>query len=254
MKGASFESGSSLIESVGRGIPLEVSVNGEYLVALPAGALYFAAQETLIVSDLHFEKGSHFAAKGQLLPPYDTRSTLRRLATLMRAHPPQRVISLGDAFHDGGAESRMNEEDAELLRSLTLSADWIWMLGNHDPAPPARFAGGVEQALRIGRLTFRHEPMAGAEPGEIAGHLHPAARVRADTRVIRRRCFATDGERLIMPAFGAYAGGLNVLDEAFAPLFGEFTALILGGADVYPFPSGVLLLDPQTDYRRSGTA
>ena len=233
---------------------MEISVNGEHLVALPNGALYFAARETLIVSDLHFEKGSHFATKGVLLPPYDTRTTLRRLAPLMASHQPKRVISLGDAFHDGAAEARMDEADADLLKSMTRSATWIWILGNHDPAPPARFPGGVEQALRMGRLTFRHEPLARTEPGEIAGHLHPAARVRAGARVLRRRCFAADGERLIMPAFGAYAGGLNVLDDAFAPLFGEFTALILGAGAVYAFPSGALLLDPQANHRRFGSA
>jgi hypothetical protein len=234
--------------------PLDISVNGEELVALPAGALYLPARETLIVSDLHFEKGSHFAARGLLLPPYDTRSTLRRLATVMKAHRPKRVISLGDAFHDGAAESRMDEGDAGLLRSLTLSADWVWILGNHDQARPARFAGRVERTLRVGRLILRHEPLLATEAGEIAGHLHPAARVRADARIIRRRCFATDGERLVMPAFGAYAGGLNVLDDAFAPLFGDFQALVLGAAGVYAFSSGALLLDPQTDHRRTGAA
>ncbi len=231
-----------------------ILVNDEALVATPIGALYWPERETLIVSDLHFEKGSHFATKGVLLPPYDTRTTLRRLSALLKAHRPKCVISLGDAFHDGGAEARMADEDAALLQSMTRSCEWIWILGNHDPEPPARFSGAVEQSLRVGRLLFRHEPALNCEPGEIAGHLHPAARVRAETRTMRRRCFASDGARLIMPAFGAYAGGLNVLDVAFAPLFGAFTAFVLGATGVYAFSSSALLPDPQADVRMTSSA
>lgn len=221
-----------------------IYVNGERVTLLTAGALWFDACETLVVSDLHFEKGSNYAARGALLPPYDTRTTLRRVATLMKSLTPERVISLGDAFHDGGAEGRMDAEDAALLKSLTAAADWLWVLGNHDPEPPSRFAGTVETSARIGRLLFRHEPQPRAEAGEIAGHLHPVARVRTEGRMMRRRCFVTDGARLVMPAFGAYAGGLNVLDDAFAPLFDEFAAHVLGGDGVYPFWGAALVPDP----------
>ena len=217
-----------------------ILVNGERVTLLTAGALLLGDGETLVVSDLHFEKGSHFAAKGVLLPPYDTRTTLRRIATLMKNLKPRRVISLGDAFHDSAAEARMDENDASLLAALTGAADWLWILGNHDPEPPARFAGAVETAARIGGLLFRHEPAIAAEEGEVAGHLHPVARVRIEGSSLRRRCFATCGERLVMPAFGAYAGGLNVLDSAFSPLFEGFTAYLLGGRGVYPFAAGAL--------------
>lgn len=222
-----------------------ILVNGERVTLLTAGALWREESETLIVSDLHLEKGSNFAARGALLPPYDTRTTLRRVATLMKNVKPRQVISLGDAFHDGGAEARMDAEDAAMLMSLTSAADWVWVLGNHDPEPPARFAGAVETALRVGGLFFRHEPQLRAEAGEIAGHLHPVARVRTQSRTMRRRCFVTDGARLVMPAFGAYAGGLNVLDEAFAPLFADFTVHVLGGDGVYPFWGAALAPDPQ---------
>jgi hypothetical protein len=221
-----------------------IQVNGDQVTLLQAGALWLGATETLVVSDLHLEKGSNYAARGSLLPPYDTRTTLRRVATLMKRLKPARVVSLGDAFHDGGAEARMDVEDAALLSSLTAGAGWVWVLGNHDPEPPARFSGAVETAVRIGALVFRHEPQARAEAGEIAGHLHPVARVRTESRTMRRRCFVTDGARLVMPAFGAYAGGLNVLDEAFAPLFGDFAVHVLGGDGVYPFWGAALAPDP----------
>lgn len=221
-----------------------ILVNGENVTLLTAGALWLPASETLIVSDLHLEKGSNWAARGSLLPPYDTRTTLRRVAALTKNLKPRTVISLGDAFHDGGAEARMDGEDADHLASLTTSTNWIWVLGNHDPEPPARFAGAVEAAVRIGALLFRHEPQPRAEAGEVAGHLHPVAKVRTESRTMRRRCFVTDGVRLVMPAFGAYAGGLNVLDEAFAPLFGEFAVHVLGGDGVYPFWGAALVPDP----------
>lgn len=221
---------------------MEIEVNGEQLLAMAPGALYWPHKNVLAVSDLHFEKGSHFATRGVFLPPYDTRATLRRLASLVTSLRPQTVISLGDAFHDRGAEARMDEEDAALLQSLTSLARFIWILGNHDPEPPARFAGDIEQAARIGRLIFRHEPAPRDEPGEIAGHLHPCARVVAETRIVRRRCFASDGERLVMPAFGAYAGGLDVLDPAIAGLFGRrgFRVMLTGRERVYMFPHRAL--------------
>ncbi len=229
-----------------------ITVNGERLIALGSGALYWPDRETLVVSDLHFEKGSHFARKGVLLPPYDTRTTLRRLQVLVKEHQPRSIISLGDAFHDGDAEARMDEDDAETLATLAGSARWIWILGNHDPAPPRRFAGEIGRTFRCGRLLFRHEPGTTSVPGEIAGHLHPAARVRADGRTMRRRCFASDGERLIMPAFGAYTGGLNVLDAAFDGLFRDrLTAFVMGRFGVYPFNDSALLPDTQPASRRT---
>lgn len=221
-----------------------IDVNGARLLPTPEGALWWADEETIVVSDLHFEKGSSFAKRGVMLPPYDTRATLGRLAAVIAKIKPARVISLGDAFHDGGAEARMEEADAALLKTLVEDRDWIWVLGNHDPAPPRRFAGDVVAAKRIGTLVFRHEPTTGAAAGEIAGHLHPCARVRTETRIQRRRCFATDGARLVMPAFGAYAGGLNVLDDAFANIFRAPTVWVLGKSRAYPIAPRLLVEDP----------
>ncbi len=194
-------------------------INGEELALLTGGAVYWPAQDALIVADLHFEKGSSFATKGVLLPPYDTRATLKRLTVLCDALKPKRIFSLGDAFHDGGAETRMDDEDARLLINLMSAHDWVWILGNHDPAPPSRFKGAVEHALREGGLYLTHEPSPRPQPGEIAGHLHPCAKVKTSASTLRRRCFVGHEGRMILPAFGAYTGGLNVLDNAFAPLF-----------------------------------
>lgn len=210
-------------------------IAGVRLGLLPEGALYWPDEKTLVVADLHLEKGSAFAARGQMLPPYDTAATLARLEALLARLGPDRVIALGDSFHDSRAGARMTEEHRARLVRLTGSREWIWIAGNHDPAPPAGVGGIARAELRLGPLTFRHEPRPGALPGEIAGHLHPAARIVGRGRSIRRRCFASDQRRLVMPAFGALAGGLNVLDEAFRPLFSgrAFHAFMLGEA-VHP--------------------
>jgi len=207
-------------------------VAGVRLLPLAEGALWWAETRTLVVADLHLEKGSAFAARGQMLPPYDTAATLARLAGLVARLEPARAIALGDSFHDIHAGARLGEADRALLRALTGNAEWIWIAGNHDPLPPRDLGGWATSELSIGPLVFRHEPRPGPAPGEIAGHLHPSARIVGRGRSIRRRCFASDTRRLVMPAFGALAGGLNVLDDAFRPLFDgkPFHAWMLGEA------------------------
>lgn len=231
----------------------DIDLCGERLLAHPMGALFWPSRETLIVADLHFEKGSSYAKRGIFLPPYDTRTTLRRLMALCRRFGPRAVISLGDAFHDREAEARLEGEDASLLKSLIAAHRWIWILGNHDAEPPAGFSGQAVVEHREGRLRFRHEPSHGEAPGELAGHLHPCARIRTESGSQRRRCFATDGDRMILPAFGAYAGGLNVLDDAFEPLFAaQPTALALGTGGVYRIAPRLLLPEAKASGLRAG--
>jgi uncharacterized protein len=205
------------------------------LVADPAGALYWPDEKLLVVADLHLEKGSAFAARGVLLPPYDTASTLARLARLIERYAPRLVIALGDSFHDGDGPLRMAGSDRAALTALQRSRDWIWIAGNHDPDLPADIGGRFADVLAFGPLTFRHEPSERASDGEIAGHLHPVARVAQRGRAVSRRCIASNRHRLVMPAFGAYAGGLNVRDRAIFGLFGTlaFTAHMLGASRLY---------------------
>jgi DNA ligase-associated metallophosphoesterase len=173
----------------------------------------------LVAADLHLEKGSSYAARGQLLPPYDTRETLARLAAEVEALRPHTVVLLGDTLHDGAAESRICAEDVRGLRTLAAMAEVVWIVGNHDAAGPRVLPGEAASSWRVARLTLTHEPAPAPRCGEIAGHLHPAAKVKGRVGTLRRRCFVTDGERLVMPAFGAFAGGLNVRDAAFEGLF-----------------------------------
>jgi len=184
----------------------------------PAGTLWLEESRTLAVADLHLEKGSAFAARGQMLPPYDTAETLARLAREVEALDPTRIVLLGDSFHDGGGEARLGGADAARLNALARGRDLVWVVGNHDAGGPRLLPGEVVDALAIGALVLRHEPHPGPR-AEAVGHLHPSARIAAHGRTVRRRCFITDGERVVLPAFGAYAGGLNVRHAAFAGLF-----------------------------------
>jgi hypothetical protein len=197
-----------------------IAIAGERFLADPAGALYWPDRDTLIVADLHLEKGSAGAARGRMLPPYDTRETLARLAGALERSGAATVIALGDSTHDEDAGGRITSGDLEALRALQRGRRWIWVAGNHDRRPPACLAGERAEALAIGGIALRHEPAPDAAATEIAAHLHPVARVAVKGASLRRPCFAGNGRRLVLPAFGAFTGGLNVLDPAFAPVLG----------------------------------
>lgn len=222
-----------------------LSVSGLAFVADVTGALYWPAEDALIVADMHLEKGSAFAARGIMLPPYDTSATLERLAATLDMYNAATVICLGDSFHDNGAAERMSDPDRETLAILQEDREWIWITGNHDTELRESFGGHVLPEITVSGLTFRHEPANMPVTHEIAGHLHPAARVSFHGHVIRRPCFVGNGNRLVLPAFGTYAGGLNVLDDAFAPLFGAggLSVLVLGQEGLYPIAPRLLKED-----------
>lgn len=212
-----------------------VAIGGDEFICDLAGCLFWPSANCLIVSDLHLEKGSSFARRGQLLPPYDTRATLVALASRIALWDPALVISLGDSFHDRNGASRLDPADRDLLDQMMSGRDWIWLTGNHDPDRPKGLPGDWACELAIGGVSLRHEPVLGSATREIAGHLHPQARIVRRGRAVRRRCFASDGKRLIMPAFGAYTGGLNICSQAFAGLFcqSDLCAHVIGRSNIY---------------------
>lgn len=221
-----------------------VTLAGATLVLDAAGALWWPAERMLIVADLHLEKGSAFAVRGVPLPPYDSRATLDLLARIVARRRPRVLVALGDSFHDRGGAERLGPDEHASLAELARGRDLIWIAGNHDPAPMPGLAGDAADELRVGPLTLRHEPAADAGEGEIAGHFHPVARVVVRGRSLRRRCFATDGRRLVLPALGAYAGGLNIRHEAVAGLFGgAYDAHLVGAARTYRIAHHVCLPD-----------
>lgn len=222
-----------------------LEVAGVELTLDRSGAAWLAAERALIVADLHLEKGSAFAQKGVFLPPFDTRATLDRLEALIDTYRPHTLVALGDSFHDADCEARMDKSDIDRLAALTRSVRaWVWIEGNHDPKPPAHIGGETMAECAFGPLLLRHEPAEHPVRGEAAGHLHPCARIARRGRAIRRRCFISDGDRIILPALGAFAGGLNVCDEAYAGLFGAPPSVFMLGRDrVYAVSARQLLSD-----------
>ena len=219
-----------------------IAIAGQAALCDRRGALYFPEMQLLCVSDLHLEKGSSLARRGIFIPPYDTAATLLRLQSVVDDYRPKIVISLGDSFHDPYGAERLPEAMRIDLSALAAGRDWFWVAGNHDPHPPAGLPGETIDELAVGGLVFRHEPSAHAGAGEIAGHLHPCARIVQRGRSVRRRCFASDGARIVMPAFGAYTGSLNVLDRAYAGLFrGEgMMAYMMGKSRIFAIAGGLL--------------
>jgi DNA ligase-associated metallophosphoesterase len=223
---------------------LRLRVNGTAVLLRPSGALMIEAADMLVVADLHFEKGSAYAARGQLLPPYDTGETLRRLEAEVAALAPRTLVFLGDSFHDGRAEDRLDTGYAARIAALAQGRTLVWAVGNHDADGPRALPGELADELTVETLVLRHEPLPGPQPGEASGHLHPAARITGRGRGVRRRCFVTDGSRIVLPAFGAYAGGLNVRDAAFGALFTTPPfAAALGSDRVHPLGWGQLTPD-----------
>jgi uncharacterized protein len=221
----------------------EIGLAGRTAVLDLTGAMYLPEDDALLVADLHFEKGSSFARRGMMLPPYDTRETLIALSEAVQHYAPRTVIALGDSFHDIGGPDRLGEEERATLAQVQGGREWIWVTGNHDRILPDSIGGQVIEDMALGPLTLRHEPAAGAQT-EIAGHLHPVGKVVMRGRSTRRRCFLTDGSRCVMPALGAYAGGLNACDAAFKPLFPKgFTAHLIGQERIYAIAKAMLCRD-----------
>lgn len=233
-----------------RHLSMDLVFRGHRLRLDPAGALIWPAQQLLVVADLHLEKGTAFARRGKLLPPYDTHATLSRLEALIHRWRPATVVSLGDGFHDRRGARDLSPELFDRLAILTRSRRWVWITGNHDPQVALGLGGAATPELTLARgLVLRHEP-TGAE-GEIAGHLHPKARVQTRRLSLNRPCFVADGDRLLLPAFGSFTGGLNVLDPDISALFPTgFHAYLLGDARVFGFPHAVLAHEPAALHHR----
>ena len=214
---------------------VDVIVNGTLVTCDHTGVLWMPDSRTLVVSDLHLEKGAAFARRGLLLPPYDTAATLARLAAAIARYNPRLVISLGDSFHDRAGSQHLPDPYRGELLALQRGRDWTWIEGNHDPDRPVDLGGAWCRELYLETLMFRHEPRYGAADGEIAGHLHPVARVVRRGKGVRRPCFASDGKRLLMPAFGSTTGGLDLRHSAMHGLFdrSELIAHLLGRERIY---------------------
>ena len=206
------------------------------LIALPQGGLWWQERALLCVSDLHFGKAERIAREGGgLVPPYDTRETLSRLHGIIEVLRPEKVIALGDSFDDAHAEAALARDEYISLAAMMSGRHWIWIAGNHDPGP-VEIGGTWRAEYREGPLVFRHIAQSGAVSGEISGHYHPKHRVVASGRAVSRPAFVYDAQRVIMPAFGAYTGGMRTSDPVLAGLFGADAIAVMTGRDTVPVP------------------
>jgi len=207
---------------------LEFSLTGTTLTALPSGALWWAAEKTLAVSDLHFGKTDRTARRrGTMLPPYEVQETLSRLQSDISTTNPATVICLGDSFDDLAAADSLTDAESDWITRLQAGRHWIWIEGNHDPGP-LHFGGTHLGEFNAPPLTFRHIAKQEAS-GEVSGHYHPKTSLHARGKSITRACFLIDDFRLIMPAYGTYTGGLRSNTPALADLMSAGARAILTG-------------------------
>jgi len=223
----------------------QIGICGKSLIADSTGAIYWPAEQALLLADLQLEKAPAHAAAAALLPADDTRETLIRLAESIDRYQPRCVIVLGHSVPGANAAHRLGPDDLERLSILQEDRQWIWVSGKHEQKIATRLGGRVADEIKLGGITLRHRPAIGAITPEIAGHMHPAARLLLYGTSLRRPCFVGNGRRLIMPAFGAFTGGLNVLDDAFLPLFGNggLAVWMLGQEGLYAVATRLLCRD-----------
>lgn len=224
---------------------ITVQIAGLALVLDAAGVAFAPDEGTLLVADLHFEKASSLARRGVYLPPYDTADTLRMLESLVAKYQPKRVICLGDSFHDSFGHERLNTAILDAVMQLAIGRDWVWISGNHDPEVKENLPGENCAELELRGVALHHEPQFSAGCSEIAGHLHPCARIEQRGRSLRRRCFAVNENHMVLPAFGALTGSLNVLDKAYCGMMGEngAKAVMMGQSAAYSINANRLIAD-----------
>ncbi|MEG3124946.1 ligase-associated DNA damage response endonuclease PdeM [Sphingomonas sp. GB1N7] len=216
------------------------SFAGHDLCALPEGALFWPSRRALLVADLHFEKASWFAKRGQMLPPYDSIATLTDLTILAEATDAREIWCLGDSFHDSAGCDRLPERAQALLRALTTTRRWMWITGNHDPRIERsidRCGGEVLDEAIVDGLVLRHEADPAETRPELSGHFHPKLRLRVRGKLVSRRCFVTTPAKIILPAFGSLTGGLDATHpEIVRAIGGGAQALIAVEDRLLRFP------------------
>jgi DNA ligase-associated metallophosphoesterase len=195
------------------------------------GALYWPAQEALLVADLHLEKASWFARLGQFLPPYDSHATLMALAAEVERTGARRLYCLGDSFHDRFGCERLPANARELLTELTSKLDWTWIVGNHDPGFADHCGGRIADEVELSGIILRHEAVRGETRPEMSGHYHPKLRLSVKGRRVSRRCFVVSATKLIFPAFGSLTGGLDAHHPEIIGNVGEGASALVPVSD-----------------------
>ena len=212
---------------------------GEEWQLIDGRALYWPREQALVVADLHLEKASFYAVRGQMLPPYDSRATLERIALAIRACGARRVFCLGDNFHDAAGPERMEPHAAGMLAALTRATDWLWITGNHDARLMGDIGGTLVNECIVGTIKLRHHARVGEQSPELSGHFHPKLSIAARGKRIARPCAVASESRLILPAYGSLTGGMRADDPAILAVLQParaIHALVNAGNRLLQFP------------------
>jgi DNA ligase-associated metallophosphoesterase len=216
----------------------KITLSGISFLPHHSGALFAPDHHTLLIADLHLEQGASLARRGIHVPPFDTATTISLLEQVISETKPWRLVLLGDSFHDGRGSSELPQSQAERLLRVTSEIETIWISGNHDPHPPQGLGGIATHEHSLEHIFLRHQPSKRVSKPEIAGHLHPGATIVQRGVATRGKCFVADGQRIILPAFGAYTGALGLRSPAFANMFDEASAQVwmIGRSAIHRFP------------------
>ena len=211
------------------------SISENELVAMPSGALWWPAQSILCVSDLHFGRSNRLARVGQSwIPPYENQDTLLRLETDLDSTSAKKIICLGDSFDDNEASQSLPSDELLWITKMQAGREWIWISGNHDPSP-INLGGSFLHYLEIEKLYFQH--IASADDRfEISGHYHPKIRVIIKGQSFTRRCFLVDKNRVILPSYGTYTGGLYCNRDPLRSIMQQNAIALMTGKEIYPIP------------------
>ena len=211
------------------------SISENELVAMPSGALWWPAQSILCVSDLHFGKSNRLARMGQSwIPPYENQDTLLRLETDLDSTSAKKIICLGDSFDDNEASQSLPSDELLWITKMQAGREWIWISGNHDPSPN-NLGGSFLHYLEIGKIYFQHTASAD-DRFEISGHYHPKIRVNIKGQSFTRRCFLVDKNRVILPSYGTYTGGLYCNRDPLRSIMQQNAIALLTGKEIYTIP------------------
>ena len=210
---------------------LRLPFGGHEFRVVGGRALYWPARAALIVADLHLEKASWFAARGQMLPPQDSLATLDALTALVDATQVREIWCLGDNFHDSDGPSRLPAPARQRLDALIAATQWTWITGNHDAALVSEIGGTISVEAEVDGLILRHEADPADLRPEISGHFHPKHKSMARGRSVTRPCFVEGPSKLILPAFGALTGGMPATHDAIRAPLGRIVAIHVPAGD-----------------------
>jgi DNA ligase-associated metallophosphoesterase len=194
---------------------LSIQLAGAELWLLADKAIYYPAERALLIADAHFGKAAAYRKLGQPVPHGTTDDNLQRLDALLAAYDCEHLIFLGDFLHAPESHAAGTLAALQAWRERHTSLAITLIRGNHDkragdPPPHLRITV-VPEPLLLGPFALQHEPDPHPTHHVLAGHVHPTYRLFGRGRQrLRLPCFYVLQHVSVLPAFGAFTGGMNI--------------------------------------------